>query len=363
MTADTVGGVWTYALELARAFYGYGLEVALATMGAPLSREQRQEIKPFRNLEVYESTFKLEWMDNPWQDVAEAGAWLLQLADQIQPDVVHLNGFAHGALRWELPVLVVGHSCVLSWWRAVKGERAPASWEPYELAVRGGLENADLVVAPTQWMLDTLTRCYGPFHASRVIPNGRELSIFEPGPKENFVLCAGRLWDEAKNISMMAFIAPKLSWPVYVAGDCGHPNGSSTTFDNVNCLGKLAPHYLAGLYRRASIYALPARYEPFGLSILEAALSGCALLLGDIPSLRENWSDAAEFVSPDDPQTICERVELLISDTHWREELGQRARARALEFDIRHTARSYLAAYAELIAHHDEKKEGMLLCG
>ena len=40
---------------------------------------------------------------------------------------------------------------------------------------------------------------------------------------------------------------------------------------------------------RASIYALPARYEPFGLSILEAALSGAALVLGDIPSLREVW--------------------------------------------------------------------------
>ena len=34
---------------------------------------------------------------------------------------------------------------------------------------------------------------------------------------------------------------------------------------------------------------LPARYEPFGLSILEAALSGCALVLGDLPSLRELW--------------------------------------------------------------------------
>ena len=50
---------------------------------------------------------------------------------------------------------------------------------------------------------------------------------------------------------------------------------------------------------RAAIYALPARYEPFGLSILEAALSGCALVIGDIPSLREIWADAALFVPSD----------------------------------------------------------------
>jgi glycogen synthase len=56
----------------------------------------------------------------------------------------------------------------------------------------------------------------------------------------------------------------------------------------------------ADWYARASIYALPARYEPFGLSALEAALSGCALILGDIPSLREVWLEAAPYVSPDD---------------------------------------------------------------
>jgi hypothetical protein len=45
---------------------------------------------------------------------------------------------------------------------------------------------------------------------------------------------------------------------------------------------------------------LPARYEPFGLSVLEAALSGCALVPGDIASLRGNWDGVAEFVCPDD---------------------------------------------------------------
>ena len=33
MTADTVGGVWTYALELARALAGFGVETTLAVMG------------------------------------------------------------------------------------------------------------------------------------------------------------------------------------------------------------------------------------------------------------------------------------------------------------------------------------------
>ena len=36
MTADTVGGVWTYAVELVRALAPHRVTVALATMGASL---------------------------------------------------------------------------------------------------------------------------------------------------------------------------------------------------------------------------------------------------------------------------------------------------------------------------------------
>jgi hypothetical protein len=120
MSADTVGGVWTYALELARALLPYGVEVALATMGTPLTPEQWKAAKSIPKLEVFESNFKLEWMEDAWEDVRLSGEWLLDLEERIQPDVVHLNGYAHGALPWRSPTLIVGHSCVLSWWEAVK---------------------------------------------------------------------------------------------------------------------------------------------------------------------------------------------------------------------------------------------------
>ena len=79
MTADTVGGVWTYALELARALEPHGVEIALATMGARLSAAQRAEVARLANVEVFDSGFKLEWMDEPWRDVEAAGWWLLEL--------------------------------------------------------------------------------------------------------------------------------------------------------------------------------------------------------------------------------------------------------------------------------------------
>ena len=69
MTADTVGGVWHYAVELAAALGCRGVRVALATMGAPLTPSQREQIASVSTATVYESSYKLEWMEEPWDDV------------------------------------------------------------------------------------------------------------------------------------------------------------------------------------------------------------------------------------------------------------------------------------------------------
>jgi glycogen(starch) synthase len=345
MTGDTVGGVWTYTLELAEALGAYGIHVILAAMGGPPSAGQRNEANCIPNLELLASDFKLEWMDDPWRDVTESGNWLLDLEEQYAPDLVHLNSYGHGALDWQTPVVVTAHSCVLSWWQAVKGCAAPESWNRYRAAVVDCLDGADLVVAPSRAMANAVKEHYG-MDGCRVIPNGRCASRFRRGVKEPFVFTAGRLWDDAKNVSAVAKIAPRLPWPVYCAGSTkevsDRPTGTPTF------LGHLAPGALADWYSRAAIYALPARYEPFGLSALEAAHSGCALVLGDIPSLREVWSDAAVFVPPDDTGALADAIESLIADPAHRESMANNAFEHALQYTPRRMADGYLDAYRSI---------------
>jgi glycosyltransferase involved in cell wall biosynthesis len=98
----------------------------------------------------------------------------------------------------------------------------------------------------------------------------------------------------------------------------------------------------------AAIYAFPALYEPFGLSVLEAALCGCALVLGDVPSLRELWTGMAVFVDPRDPSAVTAAIRRLASDDAARERLAELARARALQMDPDVMAAQYLSAYASL---------------
>jgi glycogen synthase len=349
MTADTVGGVWNYSVELIRALDEHDVHVVLATMGHPISREQRSQLRGLSNLQVYESRFQLEWMENPWEDVLRAGEWLLRLDERVNPDVIHLNGYVHAALPWKKPVLVVAHSCVLSWWSAVKRQPAPPSRRQYKTAVEQGLQAADRVIAPSRAMLEAVTRFYGAPAMGEVIPNGRSAVTFPPGRKEPFILSAGRLWDEGKNVHTLAETAAALEWPVYVAGDAKHPSGGIVRHENVNFLGNLSSSVLASWYGRASIYALPARYEPFGLSALEAALAGCALVLGDIPTLREVWEDAAVYVAPNDSEALGGRLRELIQHPARMQALAARARQRALQFTPERMARAYLSVYSDLM--------------
>jgi glycogen(starch) synthase len=358
MTADTLGGVWTYAVDLSRALGQTGVEVVLATMGGTVSRGQRAEIRHSTNVELVESTYRLPWMDQPWEDVQSAGEWLLDLASQVDPDVIHLNEPVHGSLSWPAPRVVVAHSCVFSWWESVWQTSPPAEWDHYRREMRRGLLAADEVVAPSTWMLESVRRIYGVF-GGRVVPNGRDGHAFTPESKAPLVFAAGRLWDEAKNLLALDRVAEGLPWPVYIAGDPVHPTRHEpVSTRHCRLLGPLPSEAVAAWLRRASIYAFPAKYEPFGLSVLEAALSGCSLVLSDLPTLRELWDGAAVFVGPDENAMMHLALASLIEDPGLRQALAMRARRRALDFTPHRMARAYLDLYGDLVAKRATALEG-----
>jgi glycosyltransferase involved in cell wall biosynthesis len=351
--------VWDYSLELCRGLAHAGTEVTLAVMGPPPDPQQAAAAACISGVELSVAPFKLEWMQDPWKDVAAAGAWLLDLERRCGCELVHLNGYAHGALPFRSPTVVVGHSCVLSWWRAVRHEDAPPAWERYRREVRRGLRAADRVVAPTAAMRRALDEHYGPLTGALVIPNGRTAGEWAPGDKDALVVSAGRLWDEAKNARALARVADRLPWRVLIAGAAVPSDPSARDRDvavalargtRARLLGRLPSAQLAALFARAAIYALPARYEPFGLTVLEAALSECALVLGDIPSLRELWNGAALFVHPDDDEALEMALLTLMNQPELTAYLAERARRRAQRLSAMRMTRRYLAVYRSLIA-------------
>jgi glycosyltransferase involved in cell wall biosynthesis len=221
----------------------------------------------------------------------------------------------------------------------VKNEDAPPEWDTYRGRVAAGLAGANIVAAPSAQMLAALDEHYRFQTTRRLIYNGRRFQPATGHDHRASVFAAGRLWDEAKNLRAVVDAAPSIEWPVRIAGDGG------TSAPNVTHLGWLEPERLARAYGESAIYLFPALYEPFGLSVLEAALSGCALILGDIPSLREIWRDAAVFVPPRDPANIARITNEVIGNDSLRVELSRRARERASEYTTERMAAGYRQTY------------------
>jgi glycogen synthase len=311
LVADIVGGVRTFTRELVRELGRRGVEVHVALIGNGGWLGSSESMAGPASCQVRD--FKLEWMDEPWADVAATSAWVEELRHSLTPDVIHMNTFAT-VLDPDVPVLLSVHSCVLSWWRAVHGEHAPARWSRYRRLVEAALARADGVAVPTRALLHQLEGIYGKLPSAQVIANGRDVGSFVRPLKrarERLVVSVGRLWDEAKNAAMLNAVAPRIDGRVAMIG-------SGAGGDHVDKLPTLDERELLQWLSRAAVFAEPARYEPFGLAALEAALCGCALVLGDIPSLREVWDDAAQFVSPNDEEALVRVVNRLLRDPEQR---------------------------------------------
>ena len=69
-------------------------------------------------------------------------------------------------------------------------------------------------------------------------------------------------------------------YPIRLAGDTSFATTLFQQQAQYLVSWKADPSGSSSQLSAASVYVLPAKYEPFGLSVLEAALSGCALVLG-----------------------------------------------------------------------------------
>lgn len=329
LTTDTVGGVWHYCLELAHGFAARGAAVTIAVMGPPASESQRAEAGAC-GAALLQTALPLDWLASGPDELQAAARELASLAVRLDSDTVQLHtpAFAAGA-DWQVPVIAMAHSCVGTWWRAVRRNAVlPADLAWRAACVVRGLVASNAVIAPSQAFATALRETYGAQCTVLAIPNGRHTVPLPRDPQPR-ALAAGRLWDEGKNIAVLDAAAAALEYPVRAAGPVHGPNGAHVVCHHLHLLGTLDDATLAREYAQASVFVSPARYEPFGLAVLEAAQAGVALVLSDIPTFRELWNGAAVFVPPDDSASLTMALRRLLESPRRCAALGEAAHARA----------------------------------
>ncbi len=357
VTTDTLGGVWTYTRELVTELLHRGHEVVLVSFGDIPTAAQTQWMEGLKGLDFRPTAFKLEWMQDSEEDLEASSDYLLNIVQEVKPDLLHLNQFYYGTLKCDVPRIVVAHSDIVSWWMAVHGteprESKWISW--YRESVGRGLAKATAVVAPSQVMLENVVRYYGKPELGVVIYNGRNPNLFSSHlSKEIAVLSVGRLWDAGKNVALLTQVEPEL--PIYIVGSERHPDMgensriSAAGWGRIHMKGPQSEGQLRQLYARVAMYAATSRYEPFGLAPLEAALSGCALIANDIPAFHELWGEAACYFRQNDPESLRDNIARLAADrelcSHYAHLAHERARQR---FTTERMVDDYLNLYQVLV--------------
>jgi glycogen(starch) synthase len=338
MTARIDSTEWIYSMELARALSSHGGRVSLCISGGLLTKEQRREAARVPGLAVFDTGEDLTWSGGFPKDLTKATNILRKLEENLRPDVVHLNGFTYGPVVFNMPVVLAAHSTA----ETMPGIVDTSDRLRYRAEMSASLEFADLVVAPTFALLEDLKRSF-PFNTPcRVIPYFRQVTESKATAKRRYIYSAGQASENKSLLATVETVAEEMNWPIVSAPD---PVFGSIFSTGQTSETKTVPAKPSDQISKAAIYFLPAGSEPSDACVLEGALSRCALVIGDVPNLRENWNHCAMFVPPGDTESLKNNLRLLISDQDLREELGVRAYERAKEFSPERCIDAWLDVY------------------
>jgi glycosyltransferase involved in cell wall biosynthesis len=348
MTLDAVGGIWRYAMNVAAGLRDIGIETVFAGLGPAPSIEQRREAERLGDLVWIEAP--LDWTASDESELRDVPELIAALASEKKADLLHLNLPSQAwRMHTSCPVVVVSHSCVVTWFSGVRGEAVPPAWAWHQKLNRAGLENADAVVAPSRSHADMLLACYGAIRGLSVVPNAVATCPFGDS-KQDYVFAVARWWDEGKNGRVLDCAARKMRLPVRMAGPTTGPNGQTIEISHAEKLGELPNQAVRRLMGRAVIFVSPSLYEPFGLAALEAAQAEAVLVLSDIPTYREFWDGAALFADPGEPEAFADAVNRLAQDAALCSALASRASARMRRFSPQTQARALLDVYTSAAA-------------
>ncbi|MBE3591019.1 MAG: GT4 family glycosyltransferase PelF [Firmicutes bacterium] len=111
---------------------------------------------------------------------------------------------------------------------------------------------------------------------------------------------------------------------------------------------------IARTYQEADIIVQSSVSEAFPYSVIEAMMSGKPIVATDVGGTAEALAGTGLLVPARDPARMAVAILQLIDDPALRAELGEGARARALDlFTVERTTRSFAERYAALAGERD----------
>lgn len=363
MTADTIDGLWRYAVMLAGALAHRDWQVLLAAFGPAPDDGQRAQIEVLDGVKLVAAELPLDGAGADRRSMEAAAATLAEIARRESCDLVHLNTpMLAAAGNWPVPVIGVAHGCLSTWRAGARAGKRDDDMAWRRQMMLEGLVACDRLIAPTLAFADELASACAVDRPIEVVYNGT-LPHLPAGLEHGapFAFTAGRLWDEVENIALLDGVAARLQEPFIAAGTSKGARGQQARFDHLRVLGQLSERAIRAHLARRPVFVSAAVFEPFSLAVLEAAHAGCPLVLSDIASFHELWGGAATFIDAGDEDGYVEAIETLLRDADLRHRLGNAARCRAMDYSVKAMADAMVTQY-EGVLKERQSARGLPSC-
>jgi glycosyltransferase involved in cell wall biosynthesis len=270
-------------------------------------------------------------------------------------DLVHVQSSPYGAFIHGVPFVVTVHSPVLVEWAHYSSKSRLKSF-PAFVAEKITFRKASAVMAVSKRTASDLVHRYG-IESGRiaVIGNGVDYQRFVPTDRDvrrpNHILMVSRL-ERRKNIEESLRALSTIDGAEYEAQIAGEGTERTRLEElarslgvKIDFLGRVSEDALLSLYHRAGIFLTSSYSEGFGLSLLEAMASGCAVIASNIPTHRSLIRSGSNGLIYKDPTGVKSHIRLLLSDPDLARRLGSAAIETAQQYSWRSVARRVLDVY------------------